>query len=105
MQKYRWKKKWSEEQLSRVSGVSRSVICKLENGVNQNPTAEVAFRLADALNVDVRELLLQRRRVKMVKGVKLKIKEYVDILGEGDEQFLIQIYILLRERLKRTGRL
>ena len=42
---------------------------------------------------------------EMVKGVKLKIKEYVDILGEGDEQFLIQIYILLRERLKRTGRL
>ena len=41
----------------------------------------------------------------MVKGVKLKIKEYVDILGVGVEQFLIQIYILLRERLKRTGRL
>ena len=39
-----------------MSGVSRSAICKLENGVNQNPTAEVAFRLADALNVDVREL-------------------------------------------------
>jgi len=56
VQMYRWKKKWSEEQLSRAAGVSRSVICKLENGANVNPTAEVAFRLADALNVDVREL-------------------------------------------------
>ena len=49
VQMYRWKKKWSEEQLSRAAGVSRSVICKLENGANVNPTAEVAFRLADAL--------------------------------------------------------
>lgn len=56
VQMYRWKKKWSEEQLSRAAGVSRSVICKLENGANVNPTAEVAFRLADALDVDVREL-------------------------------------------------
>lgn len=56
VQMYRWKKKWSEEQLARAAGVSRSVICKLENGANVNPTAEVTFRLADALNVDVREL-------------------------------------------------
>ena len=41
----------------------------------------------------------------MFKGVQLKIKEYVDMLGEGDEQLLIQIYTLLQERLKRTGRL
>ena len=61
VQMYRWKKKWSEEQLARVAGVSRSVICKLENGTNTNPTAEVAFRLADALTVDVRELFYYKR--------------------------------------------
>ena len=56
VQMYRWKRKWSEEQLSRAAGVSGCVFCKLENGANVNPTAEVAFRLADALNVEVREL-------------------------------------------------
>ena len=39
------------------------------------------------------------------KGVQLKIKEYVDMLGEDDIQFLIQICTLLQERLERTGRL
>ena len=41
----------------------------------------------------------------MIKGVQLKIKEYVDMLGEDDIQFLIQICTLLQERLERTGRL
>lgn len=41
----------------------------------------------------------------MIKGVQLKIKKYVDMLGEDDIQFLIQICTLLQERLERTGRL
>lgn len=56
VQEYRWKKGWSETQLARRAGVSRSTICHLENGRDQNPTVEAAFRIADALGVDVREL-------------------------------------------------
>ena len=49
-------KGWSEERLARESGVSKSTICRLENQKDANPTIEVAFRIADALKVDVREL-------------------------------------------------
>lgn len=56
VQNYRWKKDWSEAQLARYADVSRSVICKLENGKTKHPSLEVAFKIADALDVDVREL-------------------------------------------------
>lgn len=56
MQQYRWEKGWSEMQLAKRAGVSRSTICQLENGKNQNPTVDIAFKIADALEVDVREL-------------------------------------------------
>lgn len=56
IQEYRWKKGWSEETLARKAGVSRSTICQLENGKINNPSIEVAFKIADALKVDVREL-------------------------------------------------
>ena len=41
----------------------------------------------------------------MIKGVQLKIKEYVDMLREDDIQFLIQICTLLQDRIEMTGRL
>ena len=56
IQYYRWKKGWSQEQLAKKSGVSRSTICKLENQQIRNPALEMAFKLADALEVDVRKL-------------------------------------------------
>lgn len=56
LQDLRWKKGWSEEQLSRESGVSRSTICYLENNENVNPKVESAFKLAQALEVSVEEI-------------------------------------------------
>lgn len=61
VQEYRWRNHWSETQLAKRAGVSRSVICKLENGKNENPSAEVAFRIADAFGVDVREVFYYER--------------------------------------------
>lgn len=56
LQQLRWERDWSEEQLARKSGVSKGTICRLENANDVNPRIDVAFRLADALGVDVREL-------------------------------------------------
>lgn len=56
VQDYRWKRGWSEAQLAREAGVDRSIICKIENGKTRHPSLEVAFKIADALEVDVREL-------------------------------------------------
>lgn len=43
-------------QLAKRAGVSRSTICQIENGKINSPTIDIAFRIADALGVDVREL-------------------------------------------------
>ena len=59
VQEYRWKKGWSEKMLARKAGVSRSTICQLENGKNKNPSVDIAFRVADALEVDVRILFYE----------------------------------------------
>ncbi|MCI5919812.1 MAG: helix-turn-helix domain-containing protein [Roseburia sp.] len=56
LQEIRWKKGWSLERLARESSVSKTTICTIENKTNLNPSVEVAFKLADALEVDVREL-------------------------------------------------
>ena len=56
LQELRWKHGWSEERLAMESGVSRSTICRLENQKDINPKIEVAFKLANALDVSVEEL-------------------------------------------------
>lgn len=56
MQELRWKKGWSTKRLAKESGVSLATICRIENGKINNPTIEVAFKLADALDVPVNDL-------------------------------------------------
>lgn len=56
VQEFRWQKRLTEEQLAIKAGVHRSTICKLENGRIKNPTVDIAFKVADALEVDVRKL-------------------------------------------------
>lgn len=56
LQEMRWQRGWSEEQLAKAAGVSKSTICRIENKKDVNLTIDIAFKLADALEVDVREL-------------------------------------------------
>lgn len=56
LQKIRWERDLTEEQLSLKSGVSRSTICQIENKVVVNPTTETSCRLARALGIDVLDL-------------------------------------------------
>lgn len=58
LQDFRWKSNLSQEQLSKKSGVPKSTICAIENNVCKSPQAATIFKLADALEVDVRELLI-----------------------------------------------
>lgn len=46
-------------QLARRAGVDKSTICLLENGKTKNPTIDIAFKIADALEVDVRKLFYE----------------------------------------------
>jgi transcriptional regulator with XRE-family HTH domain len=52
----RTQKNWSMQELSDSAGVSKSMICKIENEEVQ-PTIDVAARLAKALKVTISEML------------------------------------------------
>lgn len=55
----RIRKGWSEAQLARKAGVSKSTICAIENGVTRNPSICVAYKLCKALKTDVWEIFYE----------------------------------------------
>lgn len=56
LQEIRWKREYSIEQLSMLSGVSVSQISRVENGLS-NPTIDVVCRLAKALGCTISDLV------------------------------------------------
>ena len=48
-------KKWTQEGLAKQVGVSRQTIISIEKGT-YNPSLELAFKLAGALNVSIEEI-------------------------------------------------
>ena len=50
-------KNMSVNKLSRISGVSRTYISKLKSGVYTNPTINIVYSLAKALDVKIDELI------------------------------------------------
>lgn len=58
LQELRWEKDWSQEQLSRRSGVTRKTIDHIENGVTQAPSVYTALLLAKALSVKVEDIFI-----------------------------------------------
>lgn len=56
LQKLRWNKQWSQEQLAIYSGVNRSLIGKIENRDVKNPSVFTALLLAKSLGVTVEDL-------------------------------------------------
>ena len=55
VQKIRWEKDYSIEQLARISGVSSAQISRIENGLTI-PTIETLCKLARALGCNICEL-------------------------------------------------
>jgi transcriptional regulator with XRE-family HTH domain len=51
---------WSQEELSRRSGVRRALLSELETGKKSNPSANVLLALARVLHVSVDYLLATR---------------------------------------------
>ena len=49
-------KGWTQSELAAKVGVTASAINQIESGLTKRPNIETLFRIADALNVDAREL-------------------------------------------------
>lgn len=47
----------SQDKLSKLAGVAYNTIVKIESGENLNPTIETLTKIAEALNIDINELL------------------------------------------------
>lgn len=58
LQELRWKKNWSQNQLSIKSGVPQSVISTIENNMFENPGVFTAIRLSHALSVTVEDIFI-----------------------------------------------
>ena len=60
LQILRWERGLTQKQLSKLSGVSRETICKIEDGERLNPSVQTALLLSHALKVTVEELFYLR---------------------------------------------
>lgn len=58
LQKLRWEKNWSQNQLSIKSGVPQSAISIIENNMSENPGVFTALRLSRALSVTVEDIFM-----------------------------------------------
>ena len=58
LQELRWSKNWSQNQLSRKSGVPQSVISTIENNMHENLGVYTDLRLSRALSVTVEDIFI-----------------------------------------------
>lgn len=56
LQELRWQKEFSQKQLERVSGVSKSIISRLEEDKTASTSIENAYKLAKALGVTIEDI-------------------------------------------------
>lgn len=52
---------WSQQKLAEKSGLSYSVITKIEQGTSKQPTIQTIIKLANAFNVSLDNLLSRRQ--------------------------------------------
>ncbi len=57
LKQLRGKKGYSLEKVARLSDLSLNTIVKVENGTNQNPTIETLIKIAEAMEVEVGDLI------------------------------------------------
>ena len=57
VKKHRENKELSQEKLARLANVSNNTIVNIEAGKQNNPTIETLKRIAEALDIDVSELI------------------------------------------------
>jgi len=71
----RKKKKWTLEELSAASGVSRSMLSEIERG-NANPTLAVACRIARAFDLALGELVEAPEAVQRIEVIRADDRAY-----------------------------
>jgi transcriptional regulator with XRE-family HTH domain len=88
LQRLRLARRMSLEQLSRVAGVSKSMLSEIERD-KANPTIAVAWRLANALGLTLDQLLAPGRDDP--ESVRVHARHELPTLAGGNEQYVLRI--------------
>ena len=77
-------------ELARRSGVNASYISAIENGRRENPSKEILSKIADALEINVEELLVEKMRTdenEVDNDIELRIMfNKIRNLSESDKR-------------------
>ena len=57
IKKYREKRRFSQDKLSKISNITYNTIIKIESGANKNPTINTLSKIAKGLNVKIDDLI------------------------------------------------
>lgn len=71
---YRLKKGYTLEELEKMSGISRSYLCRIENDERNSPSYEKVYTLAKLLNIKLPQLEnLSKKEEKDIFGILLSV--------------------------------
>lgn len=88
LQRLRLARKMTLEQLSRAAGVSKSMLSEIERD-RANPTIAVAWRLANALGIELNQLFAPSRRER--ESVRVLGRHEMPSLTGNDERHVLKI--------------
>lgn len=86
----RQKSGWSQGELAKQSGISQSTIWRIENGLIAEPKIGIMLKLAEALMLDIHQLISQR---SLASSVELG---QVEVSTENEEHRINLAYELCR---------
>lgn len=81
----RKRKKITLYQLSKITGISRTYLRNLENNKNFNPTFAVLTKIADALEVHMKDLFFF---TEDIDSLKKEMYRRIDVFGIGSEEVM-----------------
>ena len=58
----RKKRGWTQQKLAEEAGLCYAIICKIEQGISQEPTINTLIKIADAFDINMDELIGRRRK-------------------------------------------
>lgn len=115
LKELRRKKGWSVRKLAREAGVSKSTVSDVELG-KRKPTADYLIKIAQALNMEERELLewydymeplpptLDQKLERVAREFDTLFLDHLGELSEESKKSLIDFLEYLIEKQRREGR-
>lgn len=100
LKEFRKSNKISQKKLADLSGVSYSMVCKLESGSKSNPSLETIEKLSAALRINSSELFGLAKEQK--EGENMGINDYIQV-GSRIKEYRTKKGIKQKEIARKLG--